>query len=251
MTPLCLERPNCEKLLALMLIFAISGFYVPAPVLAATSAPIGQMVLSGATSQAQSDSTVFSGDVVTTAANQAAAITLKNSSLLNVAASSTARFERGSDCYRVGLTRGEVSFFSSKLGHEGLKIQSSGVEVSVPAGSTTKGKVVSTPDYVLVSALSGGIQVASKGKTYSVKEGDSSVIPTAATSNDGSGGQGSTSGETNNKKKPGAAAGAGVGANGLFGLGAAATAAIIVGAGVGTGIIIWQATKEEASPSRP
>jgi FecR-like protein len=250
MSPHWYQQLTCEKMLILMLIFAISCLYIPAPYLAATSTPIGQMVVSGATSPTQSESTVFSGDVVTTARNQAAAITLKNSSLLNVAASSTARFEQGSGCYRVGLTRGEVSFSSSKLSHEGLKIQSSGVEVSVPAASTVRGKVVSTPEYVLVSALSGGIQVASNGKTYSVKEGDSSVIPTAVASNDSSQDQKSDS-TTNNKKKAGAATGAGVTRSGLFGMGAAATAAVIVGAGVGTGIIIWAATKEDSSPSRP
>jgi FecR protein len=251
MYPRLSEKLTCEKILTLMLIFAISCFYIPAPILAATSTPIGQMVVSGASTPTASESTVFSGDVVSTAPNQGASVTLKNSSLLNVAASSTARFEQGSGCYRVGLTRGEVSFSASKLSHEGLKIQSSGVEVSVPAASTARGKVVSTPEYVLVSAFSGGIQVASNGKTYSVKEGDSSVIPTAVASNDSSQDPKSNDSQKKSKKKAGAAAGAGTGHNGLFGMSTAATAALITGAGVGTGIIIWQATKNDSSPSRP
>lgn len=170
--PLCKQRRSV-KLVVLWLVFAINCFYLPIPSHLVAATPIGQMVVSGTASPTRAEATVFNGDVVTTAPNQAAAITLKNAGLLNVAASSTVRLEQDAENYRVGLDRGEVSFSSPGLGHGGLKVRASSVEVSVPAASAAKGRVVITPEHVLVSALSGGLQVASNGKIYSVSEGDS------------------------------------------------------------------------------
>ncbi|MBZ5536082.1 MAG: FecR family protein [Acidobacteriia bacterium] len=251
MNPHVTKKHWFAKMTIVLLVFSINCFYVPTTPLYAAATPIGQMVVSGTASPTKAESTVFNGDVVSTSPGQAVAITLKNAGLLNVAGSSQVRLEQDSGNYKVELTRGEVLFSSPKLSHEGLKIRVSGVEISIPAASAARGKVLSTPEYILVSSLSGDVQVASNGRSYAVSEGDSSMIPIAAVSNGGSTDQKPDNVTSKNKKNAGTGTGAPAGSNGFFGLGAAATAAIVVGIGVGAGVIIWQATKSESSPSRP
>ncbi|MBZ5552560.1 MAG: FecR family protein [Acidobacteriia bacterium] len=251
MNPLFIRKDWFAKLIIGLLILSINCFYVPMTPVFGAAMPIGQMVVSGTASTTQAESTVFNGDVVSTSPGQPVAITLKNAGLLNVAGASQVRLEQDSGNYRVELTRGEVLYSSPKLSHEGMKIRASGVEISIAAASAARGKVMSTPEYILVSSLSGELQVASNGRSYAVSEGDSSVIPIAAASNAGSNNPRPDNATSKNKKKAGTGASAPAGSNGFFGLGAAATAAIVAGIGVGTGIIIWQATKNDSSPSRP
>jgi hypothetical protein len=177
MTPTLVRRSTAEKFLSLLLIFFINVFLIPAAPVSAASVPIGQMLTTGSTSATKVETTLFNGDKVETLAGQHAAVTLRDACLLNFNPDSLARIEQTSGAYRVNLERGEVLFASSQGSHQSLRIQAAGWDVLVPSGTSSKGRVLTGRDKVLVSALQGTLQIADRQAMHSLNEGETAEIP--------------------------------------------------------------------------
>lgn len=229
-----------EKVLALLLIVLMNLLFISPVTTAAASAPIGQVVTSGATSVTQAEATLFSGDRISTAADQQMAVTLKNASLLTFKGSSSALISQTNGAYSVDLQKGEVLFASSALSQDALKIHSSNLDITIPTTSGVSGRVLLTGNGVEVSVLKGTIQVAHKGKYYAMKEGESNVFPAME--------DGASPDQTPSPKT-----GAKVGSKGPFGWHWWVWGGIIGGAATGTTLGLYYGLRErgEASPSRP
>lgn len=255
------RRSLARKMLALVMVGAITLFGLPPIAIQAAAAPIGQLLTSDASFPAQAESTLFNGDTVQTDSTHRVAVTLKNAGLLNFGNSAQAKIDEQDGCYLVGLTKGEVQFASSKFGSEGLKIKTSNLEVAIPQSSAVSGKVLSTDRYILVSSIKGDILVANNGNSVTLNEGDTKVFPLAMNVaapglNQGPDNQPQNPDQDQNKNKKKKGGGAYTGApaegGGLWGLSKGATALIFLGIGVGATIGIHEAVESgEASPSRP
>lgn len=190
MTPTVVRRSTAEKFLSLSLIFFMNIFVIPAAPVSAAALPIGQMLTTGSTSATKVETILFNGDKVETLAGQHAAVTLRDAGLLNFNPDSLARIERTSGAYRVNLEKGGVLFASSQGSHQSLRIQAAGVEVLVPSGTSSKGKMLTGRDAISVTALQGALQIADRKAMRSLNEGETAEIPITPAPKTGQGSSG-------------------------------------------------------------